>query len=519
MNQSIDTSELMTLDDMANGHLDVATLGEAANEDKVITSRLGKQYPSAPMASRLLVENGLLGATPFSTYAAMTASTLVDGDYAIVTNDPIIDNLNKNGIYEKVSGAWVYSKYNLQNYITAMQEDIDVINTLSELQQLKVDLSNPLYSVQIRLIGDSITWGVGSSGTSSDAGRNHTLNDPRNNLTNGSWANLLRKWLGKTYFDEAALVAEPLVSGLSSGSGYYAKTFYIDAVDPASGIEFFNDFDGTQIQLSDIIVKQRVDAFFMHHIDLAYYTNANKPLYNYNARVEFEMIGDNFTVVHAGNGTGTNRFVDVYDNNVKIGEFDYSAPTAWSLEKPFTVPYGSHRISLRNRSRDGGLFRFEAIKVNQKIRVANDGISGSWTQEWLPNGGLLQPSKPDDYVFIMLGTNDRSQLVKPLTAQKTKDNLRIIANALIATGKRVILMSANAASTSDEAKDRKYNQGDVSRVTQDLAAELGVDFISNYAATVQAKIDGIAYTSDGLHPNDLGHRIIFDNIRNTIINA
>ncbi len=109
LNQPIDTNELMSLDDMANGHLDVATLGEAANEDKVIISRLGRQYPSAPMASRLLVENGLLGATPFSTYSAMTASALVDGDYAIVTNDA---DLGKNGVYEKVSGAWVYSKYN-----------------------------------------------------------------------------------------------------------------------------------------------------------------------------------------------------------------------------------------------------------------------------------------------------------------------------------------------------------------------------------------------------------------------
>jgi len=494
----------ITLQKLIDSSIDSDTLGEFANEDKIVVSRLGLEYPSAPMASRMLVENGLLGATPFSTYADMIASALVDGDYAIVTND---SDLSKNGFYQKNSSGWIFLTYQNKQ------------KGLSEMQQLKADLSNPLHSVQIRLIGDSITWGAGSSGTSSGAGRNHTLNDPRNNLTNGSWANLLRTWLGKTYFDETDLVPEPLVSGLSSGSGYYAKTFYIDAVDPVSGIEFINDFDNSRIPLSDIIVKQRVDAFFMHHIDLAYYTNANKPLYNYNARVEFDMTGDNFTVVHAGNGTGTNRFVDVYVDDVKIGDFDYSAPTAWSLEKPFTIPYGKHRVSLRNRSRDGGLFRFEAIKVTQKIRVANDGISGSWSGEWLPSGVLLQPSKPDDYVFIMLGTNDRSQNIKPLTAQKTKDNLRIIANALIATGKRVILMSANAASTSDEAKDRKYNQGDVSRVTQELAAELGVDFINNYAATVQAKIDGVAYTDDGLHPNDLGHKIIFDNIRNTIINA
>ncbi|WP_250162638.1 SGNH/GDSL hydrolase family protein [Psychrobacter sp. WY6] len=80
-------------------------------------------------------------------------------------------------------------------------------------------------------------------------------------------------------------------------------------------------------------------------------------------------------------------------------------------------------------------------------------------------------------------------------------------------------MSANAASAVDEDKDRSYNQGDVSRVTQELALELGIDFISNYAATLQSKIDGVAYTDDGLHPNDLGHRMMFENIRNAVINA
>lgn len=117
LNQPIDTNELMSLDDMANGHLDVATLGEAANEDKVITSRLGRQYPSAPMASRLLVENGMLGATPFSTYSAMIASALVDGDYAIVTNDT---DLSKNGVYEKAGSVWVYSKYNTQQLVNEL---------------------------------------------------------------------------------------------------------------------------------------------------------------------------------------------------------------------------------------------------------------------------------------------------------------------------------------------------------------------------------------------------------------
>ncbi|MCG3808946.1 hypothetical protein I3252_05535 [Psychrobacter sp. Ps4] len=102
-------AELLTIQDSIDGHLDTQTLKEAVNEDKIITARLGREYASVPMASRLLVENGLLGATPFSTYSAMTASALADGDYAIVTNDV---DLSKNGVYQKIGGAWVYSEYN-----------------------------------------------------------------------------------------------------------------------------------------------------------------------------------------------------------------------------------------------------------------------------------------------------------------------------------------------------------------------------------------------------------------------
>lgn len=118
-------AELLSLEDLSGSHLDTQTLKEAVNEDKMITARLGREYASMPMASRLLVENGLLGARPFSTYAKMTAldvdPPLVDGDYAVVTND---DELVKNGVYEKVDGVWVYSNYNPTRKLQKMQNQL-----------------------------------------------------------------------------------------------------------------------------------------------------------------------------------------------------------------------------------------------------------------------------------------------------------------------------------------------------------------------------------------------------------
>lgn len=106
-------AEPITMQKLTDASFDADTLEAAVNEDKMVMSRLGKEYASVPMASRLLVENNLLGARPFSTYAKMTAPDvdppLVDGNYAVVTNDGA---LGANGVYEKVDGVWVYLKYN-----------------------------------------------------------------------------------------------------------------------------------------------------------------------------------------------------------------------------------------------------------------------------------------------------------------------------------------------------------------------------------------------------------------------
>ena len=101
-------SELLTMQDLANGHLDVKALGEAANGDEntIVTTRTGNTYPSAERAINIMFQNGGLPATPFKTKALMTASVLVNGEYAMVTDDAV-----NNGLYIKTAGAWVKSAY------------------------------------------------------------------------------------------------------------------------------------------------------------------------------------------------------------------------------------------------------------------------------------------------------------------------------------------------------------------------------------------------------------------------
>lgn len=102
-------AELLTIQDLANGHLDVKALGEAANGDEntEVITRTGETYPSAAKTMRLLSEMGI-GFTPFETKSEMTASAKPDGTYAVVTNDTVT-NL---GVYLKKSGAWALVPWN-----------------------------------------------------------------------------------------------------------------------------------------------------------------------------------------------------------------------------------------------------------------------------------------------------------------------------------------------------------------------------------------------------------------------
>jgi len=120
--------ELLTMQDLANGHLDVKALGEAANGDEntIVTTRTGNTYPSAERAINTMFKNGGLPAVPFATKALMTASALVDGDYAVVTEGGPSDV----GLYIKEEGGWIRSKYD--------------INAISK-QQAKLELENSIY--------------------------------------------------------------------------------------------------------------------------------------------------------------------------------------------------------------------------------------------------------------------------------------------------------------------------------------------------------------------------------------
>ena len=92
-----------------------------------------------------IFEAGGLPATPFATKTLMEASALVDGDYAMVTNDT---EANNNGLYVKKDGVWVRSSYD-----PLTQAKVDAENKVQALESSIVDKSYNLFSADAVQIG------------------------------------------------------------------------------------------------------------------------------------------------------------------------------------------------------------------------------------------------------------------------------------------------------------------------------------------------------------------------------
>lgn len=119
-------ADAITIKALQDASLDAKSLEDVVNGDeaKQVTTRLGETYPSVKKAIKTLFENGGLPASPFITKSAMEASSLVDGDYALVTDDT--DDVN--GIYIKEGAEWVKSEYD-PTALLEMRVDTDTNNS------------------------------------------------------------------------------------------------------------------------------------------------------------------------------------------------------------------------------------------------------------------------------------------------------------------------------------------------------------------------------------------------------
>ena len=241
--------------------------------------------------------------------------------------------------------------------------------------------------------------------------------------------------------------------------------------------------------------------------------------------IEFTFYGDHLSIYYTGKTNG--GIVNILVDGTNVGTIDsYNATdNSFKQEKAITgLSKSNHTVKIvetgtKNTSSTGTEFWFEALKIPKTIIVKNWGIPGA-------SGGTFDAYKSnlletnDDIVFLQFGTNDRTL---GMGADYTKAYMREAAKLIQSQGKKVVLMVApQAVNTVENApySERRYGQEDVDMAISELADELNMNYISNYNAyqdymrETGATIDQLL--ADSLHPNDLGYKVMYQNIMRSL---
>ncbi|MDZ7695436.1 MAG: SGNH/GDSL hydrolase family protein [Deltaproteobacteria bacterium] len=161
-----------------------------------------------------------------------------------------------------------------------------------------------------------------------------------------------------------------------------------------------------------------------------------------------------------------------------------------------------------NGRRTGGYEpKLESLMPN--CVVYNWGLAGENTQQGLNRLQLEVLTNPADYILMLEGTNDRSQLNDPAL---TELNLGLMIDQCWAKGVTPILSTL----TPDTNPFGNYEGYDVSiRINynpriRDLATTRGVILADQYNGLRYGDPGWLSWTDDGLHPNNPGYYAMAD---------
>lgn len=383
-------------------------------------------------------------------------------------------------------------------------------------QSLDELLRNPLKSTRIKLIGDSITWGMGSSAISPTEPRTGYLTDHRNStvFTSKTWANLLRQWIAKVYGNGAITEDQP-------GSAFTTKALLAQWREIYKSVKMTSNqgvvlTDTQKLAVIDVNTSFAETGTSVNLLSTTFST-ALRP-----QQMEFDITGDNLTILYQKQNVGdANNIVDIYVDNVKVDDFNYYQATSdYTAEKSISFAYGKHTIKLVNTATHASSYvRLAGFRVNKKSWVINEGIIGLSTATLLSRN-ILQDTitQYDDVVLFMLGTNDRAEAGGVEGFKKRlNDSLDLLIS--LNSNAKIVLLSSTFANTDAPTSPYKFDMGVVDKIISTVARERSLIFISNYKACAQALIDGETIWSDGLHLNDNGNQLYFKNIVREVFNV
>lgn len=158
-----------------------------------------------------------------------------------------------------------------------------------------------------------------------------------------------------------------------------------------------------------------------------------------------------------------------------------------------------------------GLYPASRVKNRSCSRLDSEGLReniGRFTDE------------EDRLVLLMIGAHDR----KLADGEKRlEENVKYILDYFEGGNKKVLLMSYPPSAADHESRlDRFFCMADVDRILREAAESRGIPFISHYRLLAQyyqeqqLSVEDVMLEGrgkrDGLHPSDLVHHLIFEQI-------
>ncbi|MER2047315.1 MAG: SGNH/GDSL hydrolase family protein [Solibacillus sp.] len=391
---------------------------------------------------------------------------------------------------EKGSVSTIYEEFKEKTNPSELTKNLSY-KAKTSYSTLFEQLENPFIKTKVKLVGDSITAGVGGTGYSLTGPfmfKDYRNVDRYENISTATcWANSLKRFL----------------------EAKYNKDTFVDLEHKG--------FEVIERNATQVLNANSYNFFFWSFPNL----QQGKPM------AKFNFYGDHFSLYHVGQADG-GIFELVVDGEVKQTIDSYSATSVFNIETAISgLMLGEHSVEIRstnnkNASATGKTIRISGLKLPKHVEVKNWGISGIRTLDaYFDRTKLIEST--DDIVVIQLGTNDRipDSSVPKTTPPRSKRLLKVLVDRAKEIGADVYLMAAPPASVASETNPvRAFHMEDVHNYIKKLAEELNLPFISHFQEYYQhIRYRGVTLDSllaDGLHPNDIGYDVMFKKIMQEI---
>lgn len=364
------------------------------------------------------------------------------------------------------------------------------------LHHLREHLSNPFIRTQIKFVGDSITAGQGGTGYDASGTSGVLIGGTESSYQNVTsaicFSNMLYHFIADRYNQKIDVsVADERID-----KPYIGKSSTL-----AKGTKTIGSF------------KIEYDRLTENN------TIASRDF------LSFSFYGTAFSIFNfKGNNKGK---YGVYCDGTLLDTIDcYSATTEERYEQTFTgLTEGTHTVVLKttatkNASSTLNQIVITGIAVTKHAVVVPWGISGTLSASAINTTGRY--TTDDDFVILQYGTNDRHMY---FSQDSTYENLISAAEIIKETyGAEPIFMCPPPVDESfeyDVSVTRYYHMWDVHDAVCRVGEYYKIPVIDNYKAFMDyldnhdnATLDDLLF--DGLHPNDLGYAVIYDNIMNSL---